>query len=74
MRAQQRTGQQTGIGRGGRDIGAIAALHMDAIARGGWALSFPRGGGERRAIVIVGVTGILDGDACIASPIMGTAA
>jgi hypothetical protein len=34
MRAQQRTGWRTVTGRGARDIGAIAALHVDAIARG----------------------------------------
>ncbi len=35
MRAQQRTGRQTATGRGARGIGVIAALHVDAIARGG---------------------------------------
>jgi hypothetical protein len=35
MRAQQRTGRQTATGRGTRYVEAIAALHMDVIARGG---------------------------------------
>jgi hypothetical protein len=35
MWAQQRTGWQTATRRGDRDIGVIAALHVDVIARGG---------------------------------------
>jgi hypothetical protein len=35
MRAQQRTGCWTATRWGARDEGAITALHMDAIARGG---------------------------------------
>jgi hypothetical protein len=56
------------------DVGAIAALHVDAIARGGRALSCPCGGGEGLVIVVVGVTVTLDCDACIAGPTMATAA
>jgi hypothetical protein len=52
----------------------IAALHVVAIARGRWTLPCPHGGGEGGAIVVVGVTGPLDGDACISSPMTEMAA
>jgi hypothetical protein len=52
----------------------IATLHVDAIARGGQALSCPCSEGKGWAIVVVGMTGPLDGNACIAGPTMETAA
>jgi hypothetical protein len=51
-----------------------AALHVDMIARGRRALSGPRGGGEGWGIVVGGVTGPLEGNACVAGPTMEMAA
>jgi hypothetical protein len=51
-----------------------ATLYVDAIARGGRASSCPCGGGEGWAIVVVDVTGPLDGNACVAGPTTETAA
>ncbi len=45
-----------------------AALHVDMIARGGWASTCARGGGKGWAIIVVGMTGPLDGNACVAGP------
>jgi hypothetical protein len=52
----------------------IAAIYMDTIARGGRVLSCPCGRGEGWAIVVVGVMGPLDGDACVTGPTTETAA
>ncbi len=52
----------------------IAALHEDPIARGRQASSCPCGGEEGRAIVVAGVMGTLDDDACVTGPTTNTAA